>query len=540
MIRLTALLSVGIIALATPLLSGTAGTRPPNIVFILADDQRYDELGGTGDPVVRTPHIDALARDGALFLNSFCPSPSCLPNRTSLLTGQWERRHAVGWNSASALSREQWQHTLPQLLKRAGYAIGYVGKNHTPGLRQWDYDYYYGSFDDHLGFYPKAKHPIFQNARADTQIEILAEGAAHFLKPDPAFLAKAQPVDRVALIPRNPDQPFFLNICFNVPHGSSTRGMERRDSDDALYRDAYRDGINLIPPPAGYLAAADVASPKIPVDIYNGKQISQYDYRLTLDTLREQRVRISQTAEGIDRVVGQLRAIVAELGQAENTIFVYTSDNGLLHGEFGYGGKALLYDPSIRVPLILFDPRLPDAQRGRRVPELVVSPDVAPTLLELAGLAASSAMEGRSLLPLLHAERTDWREDFLCENLLLLQNYPQIQAVRTRSWKYIRYWPMAPLPADYRDVLNVGRTESIPPYEELFQLDQDPLEQRNLASEPAHRERLLALRARCSELVRAHRPDPDTVPTIPVKDWIAEIPAEWAPVIPRLSVPRQR
>ncbi|MBM4091501.1 MAG: hypothetical protein FJ276_19055 [Planctomycetes bacterium] len=149
----------------------------PNVVFILADDQRFDELGCAGHPLINTPNIDRLVREGTLFENSFVSSASCLPNRTSLLTGQWERRHTVGWNSGSALSRDQWANTFPMVLKRNGYMVAYLGKNHTPGLRFWDFDYYYGNRLGHLGFYPKAAQPIFNNASADTQPDPVAEWA---------------------------------------------------------------------------------------------------------------------------------------------------------------------------------------------------------------------------------------------------------------------------------------------------------------------------------------------------------------------------
>ncbi|MBM3335240.1 sulfatase-like hydrolase/transferase, partial [Candidatus Sumerlaeota bacterium] len=203
------------------------GTSRPNVVFVLADDQRFDELGCTGNPIVKTPNIDRLARQGVVFDNSFVTSASCLPNRTSLLTGQWERRHTVGWNSASALSREQWTNTFPMALKRNGYVTAYLGKNHTPGLRYWDFDYYYGNRLGHLGFYPKPAYPIFRNAKADTQIEILAEAAADFLETDAEFMKHAADKARAFLRERPKDKPFFLYLCFNVPHGAGTRSMRQ-------------------------------------------------------------------------------------------------------------------------------------------------------------------------------------------------------------------------------------------------------------------------------------------------------------------------
>jgi arylsulfatase A-like enzyme len=524
--------------LLAPLAAPHAGAAPkqkPNIIFILADDQRFDELGCTGHPLIKTPNIDRLAREGALFGNSFVSSASCLPNRASLLTGQWERRHTVGWNSGSALSRDQWAKTFPMVLKQNGYVTAYLGKNHMPGLRYWDFDYYYGNRLGHLGFYPKAAQPIFRNATADTQPEILGEGAVNFLEADPRFVERAGERAGVFLRERPKDQPFFLYVCFNVPHGAGTGSMRQRPTDDALYRTTYRDLESQMPLPPGYIAEADVKTPKLPPDIYSGKQISSYDYRRTPEALREQRVRVCQTVTGIDRVVGQILEQLKRLGQADNTIIVYSSDNGILHGEHGYGGKMLLYEPSIRVPLIIHDPRLPSKQRGRRVKELVVSQDVAPTILDLCGIAAPASMQGRSLRPLLWGEPVEWRSDFFCESLMLLQDYPVIQGVRSADWKYTRYWPNRETPEDYRKLLNLGLNGESPAYEELFHLAADPLEQSNLASDPKHTSQLAAMRTRCVELVRETRGDPQALPSMLVAEWANETPGGWKDVLLLLS-----
>ncbi|MBM4154366.1 MAG: hypothetical protein FJ221_04990 [Lentisphaerae bacterium] len=531
----TALAAASLLASACGPSAAAAPGGRANVVFILADDQRHDELGCTGDPVVRTPNIDRLAREGVLFENSFVTSASCMPNRTSLLTGQWERRHTIGWNNAGVLSPGQWAETFPMALRRAGYVTAYLGKNHTPGLRPWNFDYYYGNRLGHLGFYPKPAQPVFSNATADTQIEILGEGAASFLETDADFVTRAGDRAGVFLRARPADRPFLLYVCLNVPHGAGTRSMERRPTDDALYRTAYRDVADRIPLPPGYVAAADLKELKIPAQVYSGRQISQYDYRLTPDALREQRVRICETVEGIDRVVGRIRGQLERLGVADRTVFVYSADNGILHGEHGYGGKCLLYEPSIRVPLIVRDPRLPEPLRGRRLKELVLSEDVGPTILDLCGVPVPGAMQGCSLRPLLRGDPVGWRKDFLCESLILFQEYPVIQGVRGEGWKYIRYWPNRPAPADYRELLNLGLAGEVPAHEELFDVTADPLEKRNLAGEGAQKARLEAMRARCVALLREARGDPAAKPAITAAEWLAEAPPEWKDVLPLLG-----
>ncbi len=524
--RILFLLSV-LFALDGDLLAGDKAARP-NFIFILADDQRANELGSTGDRIVKTPNIDGLARRGVLFENSFVTSASCMPSRTSLLTGQWERRHTIGWNSHGALSAAQWAATFPMALKRQGYFVGYLGKNHTPGLRPTDFDYYYGSYLGHLGFYPKATHLIFRNAAADTQIEILAEGALDFLQPNAGFRERVTEDAKRLLRARPQDRPFFLYVNLNLPHAAGAGSMKQQSSDDALYRTAYRDQLNRIKPPPGYVAEKDVRAPKIPRDVYSGNQISSYDYRKSVETLRERRVRISQTVAGIDRLVGQLAARLKELGLADNTIFIYSSDNGILHGEHGYGGKCLLYEPSIRVPLIVSDPRQPQPAGGRRVRELVVSEDLAPTILELGGAPPVAGMQGRSLAPLLRGEKVDWRKDFFCESLILLQEYPIGQGVRGHDWKYLRYWPNRKRPSDYRELLNLGLKSETPAYEELFDLRADPQERKNLATDPQCCDRRAALRKRCTALLQealaADAAAP--LPSIPHRTWADETAAE--------------
>lgn len=515
--------------------SNAAEPKRPNIIFLLADDQRADELGCMGHPVLKTPNLDRLAREGVLFENAFATSASCMPSRNGLLTGQWERRHTVGWHSGSALSREQWAATFPMVLKQSGYVTAYLGKNHTPGLRYWDFDHYYGNRLGHLFFYPKSAAPIFANAKADTQIEILGEGAASFLETDTEFVQRAGEKAGVFLRERAKDKPFLLYVCFNVPHSSGTLSMRQRPTDDELYRTTYHNVADQIPLPADYIAEKDIKEPKLPAAIYSGKQMASYDYRKTPETLREQRVRICQTVTGIDRMVGQIQAQLQQLGLAETTVIIYSSDHGLLQGEHGYGGKCLLYDPALRVPLIIHDPRLAAEQRGRRVKELVVLPDVAPTIVELSGAPAVATMQGRSLAPFLRGETPEWRRDFFCENLMLAQDYPLMQAVRSAEWKYIRYWPNGARKGAYTAVLNLGLNGEAPAYEELFHLTTDPVEQHNLAKDEKHQAQLTTLRTRCIDLLRETRGDPQTVPSTTIAKWMKEAPANWKDILPLLS-----
>ena len=136
--------------------------QSPNIIYILGDDQRADMLGCAGHPVLTTPHLDQLAKDGTRFTKAHCTSPLCTPSRACHYLGQWERQHGINFNSGTAVSPEAWQQSFPMLLKQAGYFTGWVGKNHVPvgeggyasGVMEDVFDYWYGNHG-HTGFYPK-------------------------------------------------------------------------------------------------------------------------------------------------------------------------------------------------------------------------------------------------------------------------------------------------------------------------------------------------------------------------------------------------
>ena len=175
--------------------------NPPNIIFILTDDQRWDSVGFMGQKNGKTPHLDQLAKEGYVFEKAFVTSAICTPSRVSYFLGQYERRHGVNFNSGTAISQHAWKAAYPTLLKKAGYTTAYIGKNHVPiGADGYHSGHFENSFDfwyaghNHLGFYPKKRHPIFSNAEPDTQTEILSQGVQAFLNPTahPNFYESAE------------------------------------------------------------------------------------------------------------------------------------------------------------------------------------------------------------------------------------------------------------------------------------------------------------------------------------------------------------
>ena len=511
-----------------------AATRP-NIVFILTDDQRFDSLALTGNPVVKTPNIDRLAAEGTWFVNGTINSAICTPSRACYFLGQYERKHGVNFNSGTAVAPEAWAKSYPVLLREAGYFTGYVGKNHVPvgptgyagDILPKSFDFWYAA-NGHLSFYPKRRHPIFKDARADTQVEVLEEGALSFLGPEGEFVAGAQSF----LKKRPADKPFHLTIAFNLPHAGGTGTMEQLPTDAELYRTTYRDQLLTQPLPGTFVAKADIRTPKLPADVLHAQyRQSSYNYVDTEASLRERQIREYQTITGIDRLVGVLRAQLAKLGVAENTVILFSSDHGITHGEFGLGGKALNYDVCLRVPMIVLDPRAPKSARGQRSPALVQSIDFAPTMLDYAGAAKPAAMQGESFRAAVEGRRFAGRSHAFSENLWSTYfGNPRCESVRTPGWKYIRYFKndralfgnvageaeggnvSDATSAQYHKWLSASVRGEPPVYEELFDLRTDPHETTNLATDPKHAKVLGELRAKCQQLVTEAKAGADTPP----------------------------
>ncbi|WP_404309444.1 sulfatase-like hydrolase/transferase [Neorhodopirellula lusitana] len=516
----------------------------PNLIFILTDDQRYDTLGCTGNEFIKTPNLDQLAAEGTLFANASVTSAICTPSRACYFLGQYERKHGVNFNSGTAMSRDAWAKSYPMVLREAGYFTGYVGKNHVPiGEQGYDTDIIDKSFDywyaghGHLTFYPKRRHEIFKAAVADTQTEIVSEGAVSFLSGEGGFIEGAD-----AFLKNRPaGKPFCLSIACNLPHGSSTRTMEMLDSDPELYRTTYRDRMDQIGFPKTYVAKDQILTPKLPTDVlFDQYRQVNYDFVETPDQMKEQLVRKAQAITGLDLMVGQIRETLQREGLADNTVIVFSSDHGLMNGEFGLGGKALNYEPCLRIPMIIADPRLEESQRGRRTMALVESVDIAPTLLELAGVEVPSEMQGISLRPLIEGEVTKVRDSSFAENLWSTYfGNPRIESVRTNDWKYIRYFEndrtqFAPvtqktlyqlLPSQvtsYADWLTSSIKGEQPVYEELFYLASDPSESVNLVNRPLYADKLNDLRAECQRLVQFAKGDVNEPPATVVVPNIKE------------------
>lgn len=443
LLAFTVLASVTVAAQA-PRATATSDATPLNVVLLILDDVRWDALEVAGNAVVKTPRIDRLAADGVRFEQARVTTSICMVSRASLLTGQYMSRHGIS-AFGRPIAPEAWGHTFPGMLRRAGYFSGYVGKYGVGKPRPDDFDLLRAYEGVHWMRGPDGArvHVTEQNAT----------DALDFLRSRPA------------------DRPFVLTVGFFAAHAED-RAPEQylpQDWSASLY-----DGVTIPPPLRGdpaYLAA-------LPPFLSHAANEGRVRYHWRFDTperyqdymTRYYRL-ITEVDAAIGRVVDELRA----QGVYDRTLIMVIGDNGYFQADRGLADKWYPYEESMRVPLVVRDPRLPAARRGIVRDEFALNIDVAPTIVAAAGLPAPPVMQGENLASLYlgsDAAGATWRDEFFYEHPTVLgrDRIPASQGVVRRDWKYIE-WPEF----DYR---------------QLFDLEADPGERHNLAGEPAHAERV--------------------------------------------------
>ena len=475
-----------------------AETNRPNLLFLLTDDQRDNTLGAMGHPFVKTPHLDALMRDSVRFRNAYIATPVCSPSRTSYFTGMPERVHGVGFSSSYDLTEEQWEQTYPALLRKGGYHTGFVGKFGVEyytfkGRTPEKFDYWW-AHDGWSKFFPKDHQSPsttpYHRAKEDVITFVMGEAVTEFLDTAPK------------------DKPFCLSVSFNVPHGSQTTSMHmdypewhemKRPANESpklkgspFYDTLYRDIEIPLPPDTGTDPYRFI--PQFILDQDKGRRTQTYVYNYQPDTCREHHIRYYQTITGLDQVIGRVLEDLKKRGLAENTIVLFGSDHGLLMGEYGMGGKELLLDLSAKIPCLVHDPRTAADKRGRELDHLVSSLDYTATILDYAGVEPPARMEGRSLRPLVEGREVEWRDELFLESLFTLRDNPFQEGIRTDRWKYIRMYDGI-VNFKEADVDFAGRA---PEFEMLFDLESDPGERNNLASDPGHAGILAELREKAA------------------------------------------
>jgi len=382
----------------------------PNIVFILTDDQRYDAMGCAGHPWLKTPHMDRLAGEGVMFKNAFVTTSLCSPSRGSFLTGCYAHAHEVFRNNG--MDPKQSVSMFPELLQKAGYETAFIGKWHMarknsprPGFEHWV------SFSGQ-GRYDKNKLNVDgQAVQSDTYVtDDLTNYAVQFLK-------------------KRHDKPFMLYLSHKAVHGpfAPAKRHENLYSDVEIEsRHNPKDNVET-KPPWGRKMDPDWKS-----------QILAY-YRCLA---------------AVDESLGRVLQTLEQINALDNTVVIFAGDNGYFQGEHGgMWDKRAAYEPSMRIPLLMRYPRL--AGPATICNEMVLNIDLAPTLLELAGVASPGTMQGQSWLGVLKGG--SGRRSFLYEYFQEADRKykrPTILAIRTKRWKYVTYPLDDSLTGELYDMLN--------------------------------------------------------------------------------------
>jgi arylsulfatase A-like enzyme len=437
----------------------SAGVDRPSFVVFLTDDQPYDTLGCAGNPRIQTPNLDALAARGVRFTNAFVTTPVCAVSRASLLTGQHMGRHGIE-DFDRPLSAEQWRETFPALLRDAGYRTAFLGKFAigAPATSDPELCLPADRFDFWYGFPQGIEYKQVVGGATVYVTSEMERKAEEFLRSLPK------------------GAPFCLIVAFKEPHGPY-------NYFDPEVPDTY---AGLDPPlPTTMTPEAFAAQPALLRESFLATENMQRwmedpsDYKLLVRQLY-------RTISRADLAVGRISKLLDELGLAQRTVVLMSSDNGQLAGAHGLVGKFLMYEESIRVPLIVADPRASASTRGRVSEAMALNIDLAPTILSLAGVNVPARMQGQDLSPLLKDVAMSGREDWYGEHVYSPERdgptIPKSECVRTQRWKYIHY------------------LETDPPVEQLFDLQADPLEEHDLSADPSQAETLARLRARCGEL----------------------------------------
>ena len=428
----------------------------PNIIFLLTDDQRWDALGCMGNPIVRTPNIDALANQGLLFKNAYVTTSICCISRASILSGQYESRHRIN-DFNTDFSPAAWARTYPMLLKNAGYKIGYINKfgvgTHPPA----------GSFD--YWKCPNGEQPPYEMKRSDGTIIHNTDSAANDIK---IFLDKF-----------GTQQPFCLSVGFKAPHEQD--GTPPRFIPQDRYMNMYSDII--IPEPA---TADPIYWNRFPTFFRTAQNIARQRWRdmLSTDKLFQQSVKnYYRLISGVDEVVGNLMQQLKELDIDRHTVIIYMGDNGMFLSEHGLEGKWYGLEESIRVPMIVYDPLLSDQQRTGIEEQIALNVDIAPTILSIAGLPIPDRMQGKNLLSIANGSVAPRKEFFYEHTYQSSPVIPQTEGVVTPDFKYLRY-------------IENG-------YEQLFNVQTDRYETTNLAFNPTYHDKLLEMRKRYEALKKS-------------------------------------
>ncbi len=434
----------------------------PNFLLMYTDDQHWDTIGvaqreegsNARFPWFQTPNLDRLANEGFRCRNAFCVCSLCSPGRGAILTGQYPHMTGIVHN------QQPFPDTLPtyaSLLRKAGYTTAFIGKWHMGsqhGKRP--------GFDFSASF-------IGQGTYGGVKFEVNGVPT-----PSQGWTDDTSANYAIDFITKNKDKPFCVAIGFKSPHGPwfpADRNKNRYENEKIL----PPVNANAKPPFPRADSGVLKAGKKGKEEISDGENISAAE-------VQEKIKDYFRCIYGVDENIGRLLDTLENLGLSKNTMIIFLTDNGFYLGEHGLSNKCSDYEESLRIPFLVRYPALPN--KGVLIDQMVLNIDIAPTMLDFAGVPIPSQMQGKSFRPLLEGQKTEWRKEFLFEYFGGGDSFtPPIVGVRTESGKYITY----PHHDDWR---------------ELFNLDSDSHEMKNLVKDPSSLDFLHQMESELNRLIK--------------------------------------
>lgn len=436
-------------------------SKKPNIIFLLTDDQRYDALGCMGNDEILTPNIDKLGNEGVIFKNFYTTTSICMASRAQIMTGMYEYKTGCNF-SHGPLLQEKFDKSYPVLLQEAGYKTGFTGKfgyavrteeeSKKGGASNYHSDdaLPIDQFDWWKGWPGQGYYQTIKN-------ESMKEYAKEFPHVSKALGASSRDFIKEYA---NKKDPFCLSVSFKAPHSPV--------SPDEMYDDVYAGKTFTRHPNHGQQGGAH-----LPEQSKLGRQYMKLGQRWVDEEYDKALARYYQLIYAVDVAVGMILDEVEKQGIAENTIIIFTTDNGYSTGAHGFGGKVMPYEEGARGPLLIYAPGSKSFKKGWVSTALTGNIDMAPTILDFAGLPIPENMDGKSLVSLVEKKNAKVKDD---------------QAI-IQAWGEDPTHALTVVSGDYK-YLYWFYGEGMQPQEELYNLKKDKYEMNNLASNSKHAKKL--------------------------------------------------
>lgn len=445
-------------------------TQAPNILFFLIDDIRNTSLGCYGHPIIKTPNIDEIASKGTRFTNAFVTTSICAASRASILTGLYESTHQYTFGKP-AIKKQQTDASFPNQLKKAGYQTGFIGKwgMKTEVKRESLYNY----------FKPINRSPYFIKIKSEGDKHSSGICERHDQHFDPTFIRlpyKRRHETELCgdeaiqfLQQQKKEVPFCLQVSFNAVHAEDGDKKNHFPSPKAV-ASMYEDIMMPIP----RLGDSTIFE-NMPLFLKESMNRNRFFWRWdTPEKYQKNMLSYFKMISGVDHVIGRVVAALKANGMDKNTIIIITGDNGYYMGDRGFAGKWSHFEESLRIPLLIFDPR--QEKEGIKT-EIALNIDIPATILAYANLPIPKNYQGQNLGPIInHQAPSDWRTSFFAEHRMNYKTIPKWEGVRDKRYVYANYY------------------EQQPAYEFLHDLEKDPDQLHNLVDNPNYRKILRKMR----------------------------------------------